>query len=133
MLATGLVAAGIRSLRYDKRGMGGSQALVAREQDVIFDDFVNDAVTMIRALSQRAEVSSVFVLGHSEGGIIALRAASMVPFAGLVLAATPGRPLAVVLRFQLRAALTPESLRDEALQILELLVKGERVAECHSR
>jgi hypothetical protein len=26
MLATGLVAAGIRSLRYDKRGMGGSQA-----------------------------------------------------------------------------------------------------------
>jgi uncharacterized protein len=37
MLATALVAAGIRSQCYDKRGIGGSRSLVAREEDVRLD------------------------------------------------------------------------------------------------
>src|SRR5438477_5344093 len=41
MLAAGLSESGIRSLRYDKRGIGGSRDLMAREQDLRFADYVD--------------------------------------------------------------------------------------------
>jgi hypothetical protein len=42
----------------------------------------------------------VVVLGHSEGGLVALQLAQKAPPDGLVLVATAGRPLAAVLREQ---------------------------------
>src|SRR5690606_40052515 len=52
----------------------------------------------------RGDVGPTLLLGHSEGGLIALEAAARRPdLAGLVLLATPGRPAADVLRGQLEA------------------------------
>ena len=89
LLAAGLAAQGIRSLRYDKRGVGASAKLVAREDDLRFGDLVNDAVAAARDLAGRADVSSVILAGHSEGGLVAMRAARELSVAGLVLLATP--------------------------------------------
>jgi len=129
LLAAGLAANGVPSLRYDKRGIGGSAGLVTREQDVRFDDLVGDAVTAARALAGRDAVSSVFVIGHSEGGLVAMRAAREVKLGGLVLLAAPGRPLADILRAQFRAAPMPEELRGDALRITDALAAGEQVAD----
>jgi uncharacterized protein len=128
MLAAGLAAAGIRSLRYDKRGIGDSRSLMPREQDVVFDLFVQDAVAAAQALARHREVSTVLIFGHSEGGLIAIEAASRTSLGGLVLAATPGRPLAAVLRSQLSSAPMPDDLRDEALRMLAVIEKGGRIA-----
>ena len=66
LLAAGLAANDILSLRYDKRGIGESRALVTREDDVLFDHFVVDAVSALQSLAARPDVSSVVIVGHSE-------------------------------------------------------------------
>jgi pimeloyl-ACP methyl ester carboxylesterase len=129
LLAAGLAAHGIASLRYDKRGIGASAGLVKREEDVRFEDFVGDAFAAARDLISRADVSRLVIAGHSEGALIAMRAARELSVAGLVLLAAPGRPLAEILRAQLRAAPMPEELRSEALRMTETLARGERVAD----
>jgi alpha-beta hydrolase superfamily lysophospholipase len=128
LLAEGFAAHGIRSLRYDKRGIGESRAMVAREEEARFTHFVDDAIAAIKALSARADVSKVIVAGHSEGALIAILAAQKNDLAGVILLAATGRPLAAVLRDQLRAGL-PEPLRTDALNILDRLSAGERVEQ----
>ncbi len=130
-IAEALAAAGIRSYRYDKRGVGGSRALVTREDDLTLGSFVDDAVSIVRALDQRPDVSSVVIVGHSEGALIAILAAATLPVAGIALLAGPGRNLAVILREQLRGIPLPpdrEHLRTESFAILDKLVRGEQVA-----
>jgi uncharacterized protein len=128
MLADGLAAFGIRSFRYDKRGIGESRALAPREDDIVFDQFVRDAVDIAQALGRRPDVSGVLILGHSEGGVIGIEAASRLSLGGLVLVATPGRSLAAVLRTQLSSIPMPEELRAEALRMLSVIENGGRIA-----
>lgn len=125
-LAEGLAASGILSLRYDKRGVGESRALVTREDDVVFDTFVSDAITALQSLQKRSDVSSIVIAGHSEGGLIALAAAARVPVAGLVLLTTPGRTYLTLMRAQLKGQLPPD-LDASANAILDSLAAGKRV------
>jgi pimeloyl-ACP methyl ester carboxylesterase len=130
-IAGALAASEIRSYRFDKRGVGGSRELVTREDDLVLGSFVNDAIKIVQALDGRADVSSVVMVGHSEGALIATLAAATQPVAGVALLAGPGRNLAVVLREQLQAIPLPpdrEQLRTASLEILEKLTRGERVA-----
>lgn len=128
-LAHGLAAAGYRVLRYDKRGIGGSRALVTREEDLRFDDFVGDAGVAMAALAARPDVSGVVVLGHSEGALIGTRLAQRMPPAGLILLSGPGRSMGAVLRAQFEAAPMPDALRADALRIIAALETGQEVAE----
>ena len=127
-LAEGLAADGILSLRYDKRGVGESRGLVTREDDVVFDTFISDAVTALQSLQKRSDVSSVVIAGHSEGGLIALAASARVPVAGLVLLTTPGRTYLTLLRAQLKGQLPPD-LDASANAILDSLAAGKRVED----
>jgi hypothetical protein len=127
MLAHALAAGGLRSLRYDKRGIGGSQAKMTREEDLRFDHYVDDAAAAARDLVGRADVTGLVLAGHSEGGLVAIRAASRAPVKGLVLLASLGRPIGVTLREQLLAAPIPATARADALRILDQLIAGERV------
>ena len=127
MLAHDLAAKSIRSLRYDKRGIGASQAKMTREEDLRFDHYVEDAATAARNLAARADVSGVVLAGHSEGGLVAIRAASRAPVKGLILLASLGRPMSAPLREQLLAVNIPATARADALAILDRLIAGERV------
>ena len=132
LIAAGLAAAGIRSLRYDKRGVGKTLPLVPREDDLVLQTFADDVVAAAASLAKRDDVSSVILVGHSEGGTLAIMAASQTPIAGLVLLATAGRRLDVILREQLAAIPLPpgkEHLRAEGLAILDNLVRGKRVSD----
>lgn len=129
LLAHALAANGIRALRYDKRGIGGSAAGATREEDLRFDTFVEDAASAMRDLQARPNVSGVILVGHSEGGLIALRVAGRVPVKGLALVASPGQPFGDSLREQLLAAPLPKGEREEAIRILNRLIAGERIAD----
>src|SRR5205085_6509368 len=108
-----LAAEGIASFRYDKRGMSANRATMPKdhaEWPGFFDwpQFVGDARAAFATLAGQPDVvpDRVGVLGHSEGGILALELGS----GGegprprvLVLAATPGRPLGQVMHAQLSA------------------------------
>lgn len=98
-IARGLAAQGIAVLRYDKR-------TYARPQDfadgdfTIDDETTDDAVTAVAALRKTPGIdpARVFVLGHSQGGMLAPRiAARSGHVAGLVLLAAPARPLLDIL------------------------------------
>jgi pimeloyl-ACP methyl ester carboxylesterase len=129
-IAHGIAQSGIRSLRYDKRGVGQSRPLVTREDELVLRHFVDDALLAARDLAARSDVSSVFMIGHSEGAMIATLAAAKMQLAGIALLAGIGRRLDVVIREQLLAMPLPpthESFRKEGLEILDKLSRGERV------
>jgi pimeloyl-ACP methyl ester carboxylesterase len=127
-LAEALAERGIASLRYDKRGIGRSAATNLREEDFTFGTLVADAGMWVGLLRQREDLGPLFVLGHSEGGVVAIELAKASSLAGLILLATPGRRFGDVLREQLQAAGLSVSLRDQALAILAALERGEDVA-----
>src|SRR6185437_2429566 len=97
-IATALGEAGIASLRYDKRGMYANRDTMpkaAAELPHFFDwsAFVEDvhgAFDFLRA-QEAIDPARVGILGHSEGGLLALDVSTLhTPQAKvLVLAATP--------------------------------------------
>lgn len=126
-LAHALGDAGIASLRYDKRGVPGSIA-VADESAVTFATFVDDAERALDWLHDEAPDRPLAVIGHSEGGLVALELAAKRKEAGrVVLLATPGRRPGESLRDQLLRL--EEPLRTRALTILAELEAGDDVAE----
>jgi pimeloyl-ACP methyl ester carboxylesterase len=115
LLAAGLAENGILSLRYDKRGVAQSRPLVTREDELLFDSFVTDAVVAVQSLAARPDVSSILIA-----------AAARVPVAGLVLLTTPGRTYLAVMRSQIKGRLPPD-LEASASTILDSLAAGNRV------
>ncbi len=105
-----LARAGIASLRYDKRGIGAStprprDSLAEQERFFAWDNFIGDVQVAHAELLRHDEVKpyATALIGHSEGGLLAIAAAAAMaakrPHA-LVLAATPGRKLADIVRSQ---------------------------------
>jgi pimeloyl-ACP methyl ester carboxylesterase len=131
MIAQGLAASGLHSLRYDKRGIGGSRGLMngLREDDIRLEHFVGDAVNAARALSERPDVSSLVIAGHSEGALVASLAAQRVSVTGIVLLAGAGRRADVIIREQIGKAPMPDGMRAESLGILGALVAGRQVPD----
>lgn len=84
-IASFLAEQGLASLRYDKRGVGASGGDF---WSAGFGDNVADAAAGVACLREQADIdaSRIFVLGHSEGAVIATRlAASDDKLAGAVL------------------------------------------------
>src|SRR5690606_37889343 len=75
MLAGELAERDIASIRVDKRGMFSSKGQFADPNDVSFDDYAGDARAWLRAARERTGAGCAWLLGHSEGGLVALIAA----------------------------------------------------------
>ncbi|MEX5720655.1 alpha/beta hydrolase family protein [Geodermatophilus maliterrae] len=101
-LAHALAEGGLASLRYDKRGVGGTPGNWRRAG---LYDHVDDLVRARDALAARPEVDGdrVVLAGHSEGALLAAAAAARgVPVAGVVLLAGSATPGDELLRWQAR-------------------------------
>lgn len=98
-IARGLAAQGIAVLRYEKRTKAHPHAF-ANGQYTIDDETTNDAVLAVAALRRTPgiDVNRVFVLGHSQGGMMAPRIVQRAEgAAGAILLAAPARPLLDIL------------------------------------
>lgn len=128
LLAEGLAAEGIASVRIDKRGMFGSAAAIPDANAVTIADYVADTAAWVDVIRARTGASCVWLVGHSEGGLVALAAAQEVEgLCGLVLIAAPGRPLGEVLKEQLRANPANAPLLEAAESAIDQLAAGQRV------
>ncbi|MFN3537773.1 MAG: alpha/beta hydrolase [Brevundimonas sp.] len=126
MLAEALAERGVATLRIDKRGIGASGAAMADQTNLRFDHYVSDVRDWAADLAVRTGQDCVWIIGHSEGGLVALEAAAgNNAICGLVLISTPGRQPGVSLREQLEAGIPPGDLQDEALQMVESLENGQ--------
>jgi hypothetical protein len=96
-LAVGLGSRGIAVLRYDKRSQARPASLrVAGDRLTLHEEAIADVLAAVASLRRTDSVDPdrVFVLGHSLGGIAAVRAGHADRrLAGLILLAAPGRPL----------------------------------------
>ena len=128
LVAEGLAARGISSVRIDKRGMYESALSAGNGDDVTIADYVADAHAWVDVLKQEPGVSCVWVLGHSEGGLVALAAAQgRNDICGLVLVSTPGRKISDILREQLTANPANQPLLPQALDAITKLDAGKYV------
>ncbi len=100
-LAWRLAERGIATLRYDKRGLPGTQGTFDIRQ-MTLEDFAADARSAAESLARDPRFSRVVLVGHSEGASLALIAARQgAPVAGVVHVSGLGRPLGEVMREQL--------------------------------
>lgn len=127
VIANALARAGIASLRYDDRGFGESKGDVV---NCTTEDFKNDVLAGIQLLRSRFE--KVGVIGHSEGGTIALMLAAenkadfIVSLAGMVVSGK--ETLLWQNRFALAAASVPSETIDlycKALdEVFDAIING---------
>ena len=110
VIADALARAGIATLRYDDRGFSGYEGNI---NDCTTEDFKNDALAGVEFL--RTRFDKVGVIGHSEGGTIALMLAAeqkadfIVSLAGMVVSG------AETLVWQNKVALQGSGLTDEQI------------------
>ena len=128
LLAEALADRGVSSVRIDKRGLGGSKGAVADGNKVTITDYATDTHNWVAAIQKQTGNSCVWVLGHSEGALIALAAAQQPNgICGVIRVSGAGRKLSDVIRDQLssNAAFAPEL--DSAFTALQALEHGEHV------
>jgi len=108
LFAEAFADAGIASLRYDKRASGphAMENVMKLIGTVSMRSHLEELVAAVRALCALdfVDPSQVVGLGNSEGALHVLHyatSAQEIPFAGIVLAAPPGRPIQEVLLSQL--------------------------------
>ncbi len=123
MLAEGLAARGIASLRYDKRGVGESAKAMVSEADLRFDMYADDAAAWVRRLRSDPRFSTITIAGHSEGSLLGMLATQRAPVDGYVSISGAGQPADRVLRSQLGKQL-PSDLAEAANRGLDTLLAG---------
>lgn len=131
-IARGLAAQGIAVLRYEKRTKARPQDFTRGEFGVDQETTL-DAVLAVDALrkAEGVDPKRVFVLGHSQGGLMAPRIAALSGHVdGLVLLAAPARPLLDILIEQNRrlAVLDDGQTSDAERDAINALVAQVRVA-----
>lgn len=127
-IAQGLTQRGIAVLRYEKR-THRQPSMLSDGQLTIDRETTHDALLAIAHLRQLRMIDHrrIFVLGHSQGGMLAPRIAARAPdVAGVILLAAPARPLLDLLIEQHRRIdLLDDGVINDAEQVaLRRLVEG---------
>jgi uncharacterized protein len=127
LLAERLVTADIGSVRIDKRGLAGSGGAIDGNA-VTLADYVSDVRGWIEVIREKTKVPCVWLLGHSEGGLVAtLTAQNSAQICGVILVATPGRSLDIALKQQLNANPANAPILGDAEKAIDGLKAGRRV------
>ncbi len=128
LLAEGLAANGIATVRADKRGMYASAAATPDANAVTISDYADDVRSWVSSIRHQTGARCVWLLGHSEGGLVALAAArESADICGLVLVSTAGRPMGAVLSEQLKSNPANAPILDQALLAIRELEAGHHV------
>lgn len=128
MLAEGLNANGIATLNFDKRGIAQSAISGMKEENLRFEDYINDVIKWIDLLDKDPRFSEIIVIGHSEGSLIGMCAAdnnpkvdAYVSIAGIAV------PADEILKKQLGAQ--SPALLETATPMIDKLKQGELLGD----
>ncbi|HNB82188.1 MAG TPA: alpha/beta hydrolase [Chitinophagaceae bacterium] len=122
-IAHALAAAGIASLRYDKRGVGESVFRIS-EQNLRFDHFIDDAALWIKTLTNDARFRSVIVAGHSEGSLIGMVACEKEKAQAFISLEGAAYPIDEVLKTQLKTAIPDSNYYQLSCRYIDTLKQG---------
>lgn len=102
MLAQALAAHGIATLLIDKRGVAASKAAGKDESKLVFEDYIHDLEEWAQQLRKDKRVRRMILAGHSEGALIAMRAASRVTPDQYISICGPAQPIDEIITWQLQ-------------------------------
>ena len=126
-LAEGLADKNISSIRVDKRGLFGSQA-AGDANAVTVDIYAADYRAWVEKATDLSKQECVFLLGHSEGGLMVSAAAiGQDNVCGVILIAAPGRPMQDVLREQLKSNPANTPMLEDAEAVISALELGQYI------
>ena len=125
-LAERLAERKIATLRYDKRGAGGWKPEFGRPEDFRFKDYVDDAIALVNYL-RSGKFARVVVVGHSEGGLVAILAARQVAVDRLVLLVTAARRQGDLVKAQLEQKQIPADILQPILNAIDDIMAGQIV------
>ncbi len=74
-LAEGLTKNGISSFRYDKRLISMMKRGALKEEKIHFQDFIDDAIAVVKHFKEDKRFSKIFIIGHGEGSLVGMVAA----------------------------------------------------------
>ena len=126
-LSEQLVARGIATLRYDKRGAGGWKPEFGRPEDFRFKDYVDDAAALVNYFRSSGKFPRLVLVGHSEGGLVAILTARRVPVDRLVLLATAARRQGDLLKAQLERKQIPPDVLQPIVKAIDTIMSGQIV------
>lgn len=124
-LAYSLSKNNISSFRFDKRAIGKSKIENFKEDNLVFDDFVEDLISWIDTLQKTNQFSKIYIAGHSEGSLIGILAAQNTAINGFISLAGAAQSVSDIIQQQMQAA--PVNLQSEAKQYLDSLKQGKRI------
>ena len=114
VLADYLTRKGIAVLRYDDRGIGES---TGDFRSATSEDYTSDALSAVKFLKSRNDISKIGIAGHSEGGLIApMAAANSDDINFIVLLAGPGIRGDSILILQTELIMRANGDNDETIQ-----------------
>jgi pimeloyl-ACP methyl ester carboxylesterase len=130
-MALGLAAKGIATLRYDKRNRVYNTADVPPGRLLtIADETTDDATSAIKLALTIPNVSKVYVLGHSQGGMMVPQIVNDNPMlAGAVVMSGPAKGMVDCLEYQYRRVALDEKIRAQALRDIEMIRNIDTVAD----
>jgi esterase/lipase len=128
LLAGELTKNNIASFRFDKRGIAQSAYENFNEKDLIFDDYINDAVAIYKYLKDSLGFNKIYFAGHSEGSLIAMIAAQQTKPEGYISIAGAGRPIDEIIVEQVTKQSPPIGKQiDSMLYVLKTTNKVDSV------
>ena len=128
LLAEALAARGVSTVRIDKRASFASGAAKFPEEGPTYGLYAADVNAWAAEARRLTGANCVWLIGHSEGALVALVAAQDGPdICGLVLVSGTGRTLTTVIREQLKANPANAPILPQALAALDEIDAGRRV------
>lgn len=115
MLADSLQKEGIASVRFDKRGVGESQAAATLGAVISLDVFINDAILFVQKIKSENRFGKIFVAGHSEGSLIAMVLANKEKIDGYISIAGAGENIANIISRQIKTNIPTSSLLADSI------------------
>ena len=125
LLSDELLKKGMATVRFDKRGVGKSLYANYNEANLRITHFAEDVEQLIRYYKKKTS-KKIYLIGHSQGSLLALLAAQNEAIDGYISVAGAGNPVDVILKKQFSTKL-PAPLYAQAEQILDSLKLGHTV------
>ena len=122
---------GITTLRFDKRGSFGSHTGIGDKNDLRIAGYAEDLRLWIDAWQEASGEPCIWLLGHSEGGLVSLVTAHQNSdrICGLILATSPGRPIDVILKEQIGNFTKSKRVMSQLRKVLDTLKTGGVIDE----
>ncbi len=124
-LAEKLSDQGISTFRYDKRIV--KQIREGKvDENIMFDDFVTDAKTVVEYFGSKKEFKNIYIIGHSQGSLVGMLAAKDHAY-GFVSLAGAGQSIDNVITEQITK--TAPMFTEDTNRIFNSLKEGNTIAD----